>query len=638
MPATSLAPRDLGVPVKSVNWVRLFAGKTRAGAPLLLACMGQDAGDFFVCLVDLQTGHCEQYPCNLKHAAFPTAAHFDPQTGLLYVGSSYTGHLHRFDPNLPPAQRRLEDLGRIDPADNMAIFPCRIDVSPDGGVWIGAYGGCSLTRFDPKTNEFRRLGRMDETDMYFYPLCGSDGTVAGLVRVCNPHTVVIDAKTGEHRTVGPTLDTNAGPAAGGGLSAKHLDLVKGGDGLLYIKASTGNLRLRGMTAEPVDAIPEGGTSPTPEPTFPDGSKAKFLDDKSFTFRRVAITKPDGTSREISLDWVGGGTTVFLVHDGPDGKLYGSSILPEHLFRSEPDGSNMVDLGQCSVSGGEAYSMANLGGKIYIASYPAARLSIYDPAKSYRFGEDEQANPRDIGRLDDVAYRPRVALAGPAGKVWVGSVPDYGMWGGTLASYDPAAAKIVSHRHLMQDCSVVSMDWLPDLGLILVGMTIHGGSGTQPKAKVAGFVLWDPVKDAAVWSGTMGLDHIDGVPDICRAGDGTVYATVVSVIPAASKEGKSETIAELVVLDVKGRKVLDRFKLGGEEGWPMEVSMRRGPGGKVFGATKLQVYRLEAGSARPQALWRCGLKEEEQHIGSAGAIIGKTYYFSCGHKVRAIEVG
>lgn len=629
MPSNLPEPRELGVPVKSVNWVRLFTGQTCAGEPLLLTCMGQNHGNLFVCAVDLKTGHCEQYGCELPYAAFPTAVSFDPQTGILYVGSAYTGHLHRFDPNLPKAQRKLEDLGKIDPDGNMAIFPCRIDEAPDGTIWIGAYGGCSLTGFDPRTGQFRRLGKMDETDMYFYPLCGADGTIAGLVRVCSPHCVVIDPKSGAHRTVGPVIDANA--SGNSGLSTRSLDLIKGVDGLLYLRTSEGNFRLRGMSAEPIEKVPE----PKPEPTLPGGATAKFLDDKAFNFRRVAITKPDGTSRELALDWVGGGTHAFMVHAGPDGKLYGSSILPEHLFRSEPDGSGMVDLGQCSISGGEAYSMANFGGKLYIASYPAARLSIYDPAKPYRFGEEEGANPRDIGRLDAVAYRPRVTLAGPEGKVWVGSMPDYGMWGGTLCSYDPATGKIESHRHLIQDCSLMAMEWLPEEGLILVGLSIEGGTGTTPKAKEAGFVLWDPRKSKAVWSGTLGLDHLDAVVDICRAEDGSVYAATVRRVPGEGD--KKETIAELLVVDVAGRKVKDRFRVGQAEGMPLEVSMRRGLGGKVFGATRTQVYRLEPGLARPHAIWRTTVEDQDNHIDGGAAIIGSTYYFSRRHLVFAIDL-
>ena len=53
--------------------------------------------------------------------------------------------------------------------------------------------------------------------------------------------------------------------------------------------------------------------------------------------------------------------------------------------------------------GEAYSMANLEGKISISSYPGARLSVYDPSRAYHFGEAPGDNPRDLGRIDEISY-------------------------------------------------------------------------------------------------------------------------------------------------------------------------------------------------------------------------------------------
>ena len=78
---------------------------------------------------------------------------------------------------------------------------------------------------------------------------------------------------------------------------------------------------------------------------------------------------------------------------------------------------MVDLGQCSISLGEGYSMENYEGKLAIASYPAARLSLYDPALPYRFGTGPGANPLDVGPIDDgmMSYRPHFTVALPDGN-------------------------------------------------------------------------------------------------------------------------------------------------------------------------------------------------------------------------------
>jgi hypothetical protein len=621
-------PRDLGVPVKSLNWVRLHPGRNAKGEPILLASMGQDNGGLFVCDIDLDTGHCTQYPCGLEISRFPTSPCMNPRTGVLYIGAAYSGHLHRFDPNAPPAERKLEDLGAIDP--ELCVFPCRVDETPDGSIYIGGYGGASLTRFHPATGQFTRFGSMDPTDKYLYPLCGKDGTIAAVVRVCMVHVILFDPKTGEHKTVGPTIDVNA--AGGGALGAAAFDLIRGTNGLLYIQSSQGNFRLSGMEATPVDAIPAA----EPKPTLPDGSRVEFLDAAAQIYRKLRITSPAGATRDLTVDWEGQGTAIFLLHAGFDGKLYGSSILPEHFFRCNADGSEMTDLGQCSVSTGEAYSMASFEKKIYIASYPEARLSIYDPAKPYKFGEEEGANPRDIGRLDKVSYRPRAMLAGPAGKVWIGSAPDYGLWGGTLVNYDPATAKIVSHRHLVQDASVSALAWLPKPGQLLVGLSIHGGSGTTPRIDAVPFVWWDPTADQAVATDAMGIPNIEGVMALAAADDGSVYAMVgLRGVDAAT--GKPKVTADLLHLDPAVRRVLGRNPFTDADGWPAEISLVRGPDGAIYGATTLQVFRITPGSTRREILWSITADNEREYIHAAGAVIGKRFYFNAQHRLRCIEL-
>ena len=62
-----------------------------------------------------------------------------------------------------------------------------------------------------------------------------------------------------------------------------------------------------------------------------------------------------------------GSEIFYLHAGPDGCLYGSSVLPLHLFRHDPGSRSLLDLGKCSSAGGEAYSMGNLDGKLYISA-------------------------------------------------------------------------------------------------------------------------------------------------------------------------------------------------------------------------------------------------------------------------------
>ncbi|MHB9106063.1 MAG: hypothetical protein ACYDCO_03305 [Armatimonadota bacterium] len=609
---TAVKVREIGVPVKSASHVQLFVGEHADGSPALYATMAQVGAPFFVIDIDLQTGHCTKFLADLEHAMEAVSAHWSERLKVLYAGSCYTGHLHRFDPRTG----RVEDLGPINPAKHeLACFPCSMDEHPDGTLYIGSYNGCDLTRFDPATGEITRYGRMDETDMYLYVQCGSDGTVAALVKMMRPHVVAFDSATGEHRTVGPVADKSAGTG--------NVELIKGADGLLYINSHEGDFRVSGLEAIPVEQAPE----PMPAKALPDGTIYRWLDSAVFEHRKLELTAPDGTMRVLQLDWEGDGTDIMFCHTGPDGLVYGSSMLPEHLFRHNPATGEMIDFGACSTSGGEAYTMGNLDDKLYIASYPKAMLSIYDPAKPYRFGADAEANPREVGRPDEVAYRPRGLATGPAGKVWIASQPDYGTWGGTLASYDPETNTFASHRHLIQDCSCQSMTYLEEDDLLLVGMAIEGGTGTQPKAEKAGLVLWDPQQDCKVWEGHFGLS-INTVEDVRAVGDGLAYAVMVL-------NGEGERPG-LYLLDMRKKEIVGCHPLTDPpHGWTVwgtqTMFVHRG---YLYGVTLRTVYRAPLGTVDVEVYWEAGEGNAPQ---GGGALVGDTWYFPTAHRLRALEL-
>ena len=304
--------RDIGIPVRSVNWVQLHPGHDRDGAPCLYATMGQQADNLFVLQVELETGACRQFVSGVPKSNYPTATLMS-RTGQLYIGAAYAGHLLRFDPTTDT----LTDLGAINPGG--ATFPCRIDEGPDGQIWIGSYGTADLTCYDPETEEFTRYGRMDEVDMYNYPLFNFiDGTVACLIRMTQPHVEVFNPQTEEKQTVGPVVPKGEG----------SIDLRRGNDGHLYIVSSEGNFRIEGTEAVSVEVIPDA----PPSPTLSDGSTFAFTDGGALIYRQLEVRKPSGETRTFELDYQAGGSDIFYLHAGPDGCIYGSSILPLHLFR------------------------------------------------------------------------------------------------------------------------------------------------------------------------------------------------------------------------------------------------------------------------------------------------------------------
>ncbi|MBI2192710.1 MAG: hypothetical protein HYU36_12075 [Planctomycetes bacterium] len=589
--------RDLGIPVRSVNWVHLHAGRTAAGKPCLLATMGQQGDNLFVLRIDPETGELRQFVSPVPKSNFPTAVWMS-RSGRLYVGAAYAGHLLALDPE----GEQLEDLGAIHAG--AATFPCRMEEDESGRIWIGSYGTADLTCYDPDRGEFIRYGRMDDVDMYNYAFVGEGGRLACLIRMTRPHVVVFDPATRVRKTVGPVTEKGK----------DTLSLSRAGDGRLYIESSLGNYRIEGDQAITVKGVPPA----KPAPTLPDGSTFRFADAVEQVCRRLEIRSPGGETRCIDLGYEASGSEIFCVHAGPDGLIYGSSILPLHLFRYDPASGSVVDLGRCSKATGEAYSMANWEGKIYISSYPGAVLSVYDPARPYHFGDGPEDNPRDLGRIDEVSYRPRSTLAGPLGRVWVASVPDYGLWGGPLSWYDPATAEKRAYYRICGDGSCYTLAWLKDLGLLAVGTTIHGGSGTMPKVDQATLFLWDYRAEKKAWEGT--LDRPVGTFNALLLGPGgRLYGTVRGSDPGS----------ELFVFDPVARTWLRRIPLPGAA---LDLGLQMGGDGQIYGFTGACVYRLD-----PRTL---AIEELVRSPGSftvPGPILENEVVFASIHRLRAASI-
>jgi hypothetical protein len=669
--ATGPVVRDLGVPVKGVSWVRLHTGQTAVGRPSLLASMSQNNGGLFVLEIDLETGHCRQFPVsNRADSTFTPAAYRSLRTGILYIGSAWDAHLHRFDANHP--ERGVEDLGKIDPGD--VIFPTGLTESADGAIWIGSCNHARLVKFDPATGKFTQYGPMDDVDNYLYPLAGDDGSLAALVRVVRPHVIVIDPATGEHREVGPDLTDPTD-------KTKYLKLVKGVDRRLYIDSSAGKFRIDGMNCSPVDEIPAllagipvHGTQRYQAPlAMPGGWIVHFTDDNDVGGGMprsvlVANTNPLIASHVLHLDWVGGGSNLHAFELGPHGDLYGSSYMPNLLWRARlaPGDSPgdppsvasakaglpvLEDLGKHTFAMGDAYSVATIGNQVYLGSYPEARLSVYDPSKPRRFGNGPHDNPRDLGRPDKVSYRPNALIATPDGKLWMGSVPDYGLIGGTLASYDPATATWKSHRAIVPDTSPASLLYLPAVKQILVGLSAEAGTGvTQLNRHNGLFALWDPAKDELVWSGDLGIENLADVASLAPAAHGLVYALIGRGDHILS-QGAPEIAPRLALIDPVKRRLVCSAWLPADFGplaWTGLHSLRVGPGGVVYGATGYCIFRIKPDTCEVERIWQKFYQAKRTSvvwINSAdpnvidvvGPIIGDQFYFATGWRLRALTL-
>ena len=656
-------PRDLGIPTKAVSWARLHPGRTADGRASLLASMCQSNGGVFVIEIDLETGHCRPHPVrDGVNSTFSPASWRSLLSGILYIGSGWDAHLHRFDANHP--ERGLEDLGRFDPSPE-ASSPFALTETPDGAIWIGTYAGARLAKYDPVSGTFTAFGRMDEADNYLYPLAGDEGSLAAIVKFGRPHLVVINPQTGEHREVGPAVTDPSD-------KAQFLKFYKATDRRLYLDSHAGKFRVDGMNLTPVTEAPPpmAGIHATYQHAYqapaemPGGWTAHFLDDQSNgsgTPRQVLLVNADPLipSRTLHLDWEGAGSNVYSIDLGPGGDLYGSSYMPNLLWRAKlgdvsqalpAAGPVLADLGQHTFAMGCAYSLTTVGDKVYLGSYPEARLSVYDRTKPLHFGTTVHDNPRDLGRLDQVSYRPNALLATPDGRIWMGSSPDYGLYDGTIAWYNPATDERKSHRGVVADASPASFLWLPGLRQILVGFSIEPGTGMKTKRLHGAFALWDPQADQLAWSGDLGLADLADVVSLAPARDGLVYA-LIGRGDHVLLAGAPEIRPRLALIDPARRTVVASAYLPEDFGplsWHGLFCLRVGPGGHIYGASGYCIFRIKPGTCDVERIWQKVYKQKRDSvvwlnsadpdvIDVVGPIVGRQFYFATGWRLRVLTL-
>ena len=85
------------MPVRSVNWVRIFPALDAEGRDCLVAVMGQQADGFMVVKIDPVTGETDQVTATVPSAHYPTATLLS-RSGVIYIGAAYAGCLFCYDP------------------------------------------------------------------------------------------------------------------------------------------------------------------------------------------------------------------------------------------------------------------------------------------------------------------------------------------------------------------------------------------------------------------------------------------------------------------------------------------------------------------------------------------------------------
>jgi hypothetical protein len=594
LPEISSAQRDLGIPVREpVIWgAYLGPGKTGRMDTIYLS-FSQYNAPLFLLGVNPDTGQMRQFNGPLSSEMGSWGFTVDHE-GRIYLGSYYGAHLLRFDPKT----EKWDDLGR--PAGGRESFVCSLTTAPDGKIWGGTFPSAMLFSYDPNTGMSEKFDRMDPEQFYCYPTAGDDGLIYCAIQFAKMDIVVFDPEKKSKTSLVPEIRREPG----------RVTLVKGKDGRIYSKLSTSD---QWFLVEEGKGLVEISRSDVPfvPKVLPDGRIFYHVDNNILRVEDP-VTKE---RKEIPLQYEAAGAYVFLVGKGPDEKIYGSSMLPLRLFVYDSPNNALVNLGKAAHATGEIYSMSPLNGKLYLCSYPEARLSVYDPGKPLRFGDSEDSNPRDLGPMGGELYRPRAMISGPHGNVYIGGYPDYGLLGGAIAVYDPEKNEKRIYRHIITNQSISSLSYIEKLDLIAAGSSVWGGTGTRAVEKEAKLMLWDPKEEKKIFEITP-VPGAKTVLSLATAVDGMVYGITND--------------AKVFVFDPGKREITKILGLGFKE--PRDISLQLGPDLRLYGLAKEAIFSIDPRNDQVSLV-----AVPPAPIDSGMAMLGTKIYYGSGANLWEFEI-
>ncbi len=438
---------DLGIPVTKAGLMGYIVGPDEHGETTKLYFnFNQDGAPLFLVQVDPQTGEARQFNAPKGPGAWAFIVGPDKK---IYLGTWGGGLILRFDP-----ARLDEGIQVVGRPSETETYIWMYTIGKDGKLYGCTYPNAKLISYEPRTGKMADLGRMDPTEQYArFVATGKNGWIYTGIGFARGSIVAYNPQTGERR-----------------LAIPHEHIIQGcgkvwngADGHAYGKLGRHTYRL--LDGKAVEIAADEAASGPPQ-VLKDG---RILKSATLEGRYTLYDPATRENVTKTFEYRGAGSAVFVVGEGPDGVIYGSTAMPLELFWYDPRSGQLANPGNPCGVGGEIYSFAHMGGKLYLCAYPGSWLSIYDPDKPWDYGTTPDKNPYGFGRIGDGHLRPRAMLVGSDGRLYIGSLPPYGQLGGALGIYDPRENKVVeNYRNLIPNQSIVALvqepraDQRPDL--------------------------------------------------------------------------------------------------------------------------------------------------------------------------------
>jgi streptogramin lyase len=602
-PATDL--RNHGVAVKNGSCLSVRAWRDPESGRDYIYC-GITSTSSLVVQVDVKTGRCRDFrlpsPCG-----GPWGIDFTLDGDLLVTSTS--GHLARINPR----------TGKTWITADCGHWLWTIDRGADGKFYLGSSSDCRLFRYDAATEGLEDLGQMHPTEKYLRGVVdGDDGYLYCSVGCTAAQVVAYHLASGRATVLLPKFEE----------APNFHTVTRGMDGRLYVITVKGNVyRLVHGQAFPTandraarearDRLYRGYRE-----SLPDGRSITYLDPD-------ALRLGEGEDATIlQMTYNTDGANIFHLAEGPHQTVVASTIMPLFILRYTPASDTLENLGRGGIDNGEAYSFGHCDGKLYYACYSYGNLMRYDPAQPWHTDLPGamrwQDNPRLLTNLCTGHNRPRAMCVDSRKRVWIGSIPEYGLFHGGLGCYDTASETYENNPIVIRHQSIIALTPDDTGDTVYGGTSIGRGSGTDPVTTDAHLFAWDTAARKRRWK--VVLPGVTGVLNLLHR-DGKLYGSTGSNFSVFRFDVKRKAMDYLVPSDISAVR---------------EQSLCWGPDGNLYGITWVSFFRWRPETGQMEVLYSsAGARNAHSPGGSlfhrGAVIIGDRYYFSCGPRVMSLKV-
>lgn len=442
--------------------------------------------------------------------------------GNAYISGMLNGVLYRYNPK----QKTFENLG-VNPS-NKVVWD--LDATPDGKIYGSTYPNSKAFVYDIASAQFTDLGTIfpgqdyvrggGVTDKYFYAGIGPKAHLMRIDRTTGEKTEIPLSITGSDAFVSNVWSYGGRLFVAYGTSLLVLDekdyseLKKIGwdspeafDGIIsppspynpnlvyYRNKTTSQLWTYDMSTNQAAPVSPGLKLFDPRITglnwqkLPDGPNAG-RDVLVMMSNNCELAIYDPVDNTVTLNNTGVAKSGILVQSleaGPGNKLVMGGFtaamsiydLTKGVFEHQETEPSQIE------------GMGTLNGKMYWGTYGGAVIYRYDPAQPFEL----RKNPGIVYDIGDDQDRP-FAFDSGEGKLFIGTIPDYGHLGGALTVFDEAKNTWNTYRNLIQDQSIIGVAY--HNGKVYGGSSVSGGLGinpTQTEAKMFEFDVATATKTA-----------------------------------------------------------------------------------------------------------------------------------------------